>query len=50
MAPEMMRGQIYDERVDVFSFGIVMCEVSAKVETGRPKTATSKNVVSPASE
>ena len=28
MAPEMMRGQIYDESVDVFSFGIVVCEVS----------------------
>jgi serine/threonine protein kinase len=28
MAPEMMRGQSYDEKVDVFSFGIVCCEVS----------------------
>lgn len=27
MAPEMMRGEVYDERVDVFSFGIVLCEV-----------------------
>ena len=29
MAPEMMKGQSYDEKVDVFSYGIVMCEVSA---------------------
>ena len=27
MAPEMMRGDIYDEKVDVFSFGIVLGEV-----------------------
>lgn len=29
MAPEMMKGNKYDEKVDVFSFGIVLCEVSA---------------------
>lgn len=28
MAPEMMKGNKYDEKVDVFSFGIVLCEVS----------------------
>ena len=28
MAPEMMKGKKYDEKVDVFSFGIVLCEVS----------------------
>ena len=28
MAPEMLRGEVYDEKVDVFSFGIVLCEVS----------------------
>lgn len=27
MAPEMMKGFIYDEKVDIFSFGIVLCEV-----------------------
>ena len=27
MAPEMMNGHSYDERVDVFSYGIVLCEV-----------------------
>lgn len=27
MAPEMMKGNKYDEKVDVFSFGIILCEV-----------------------
>jgi LIM domain kinase 1 len=27
MAPEMLKGQCYDERVDIFSFGIMLCEV-----------------------
>lgn len=28
MAPEMMKGKEYDEKVDLFSFGIILCEVS----------------------
>ena len=31
MAPEMMKGQSYDEKVDVFSYGIVLCEVSNSI-------------------
>lgn len=31
MAPEMLNGHKYDEKVDVFSFGIVLCEVSSCV-------------------
>lgn len=27
MAPEMMKGKEYDEKVDIFSFGIILCEV-----------------------
>lgn len=27
MAPEMMKGKKYDEKVDIFSFGIILCEV-----------------------
>ena len=28
MAPEMLKHQVYDERVDIFSFGIICCEVT----------------------
>ena len=30
MAPEMLKGQCYDERVDIFSFGIMLSEVNTK--------------------
>lgn len=32
MAPEMMKGNKYDEKVDVFSFGIIVCEIIGRVE------------------
>ncbi|TNM89600.1 LIM domain kinase 2 isoform X2 [Takifugu flavidus] len=31
MAPEMLNGKRYDEKVDIFSFGIVLCEIIGKV-------------------
>ncbi|XP_019633248.1 PREDICTED: LIM domain kinase 1-like isoform X1 [Branchiostoma belcheri] len=31
MAPEMLRGKSYDEKVDLFSFGIVLCEIIGRV-------------------
>ncbi|KAL4223550.1 LIM domain kinase 1 [Mactra antiquata] len=31
MAPEMINGLKYDEKVDVFSFGIVLCEIIGQV-------------------
>uniref|UniRef100_A0A7N9ARV1 LIM domain kinase 2 n=1 Tax=Mastacembelus armatus TaxID=205130 RepID=A0A7N9ARV1_9TELE len=31
MAPEMLNGKHYDEKVDIFSFGIVLCEIIGKV-------------------
>uniref|UniRef100_A0A8D0HI56 LIM domain kinase 1 n=1 Tax=Sphenodon punctatus TaxID=8508 RepID=A0A8D0HI56_SPHPU len=31
MAPEMINGRSYDETVDVFSFGIVLCEIIGRV-------------------
>uniref|UniRef100_A0A3Q4GQF0 LIM domain kinase 2 n=1 Tax=Neolamprologus brichardi TaxID=32507 RepID=A0A3Q4GQF0_NEOBR len=31
MAPEMLNGKRYDEKVDIFSFGIVLCEIIGQV-------------------
>ncbi|KAK3083328.1 hypothetical protein FSP39_019544 [Pinctada imbricata] len=31
MAPEMLSGKSYDEKVDLFSFGIVLCEIIGRV-------------------
>uniref|UniRef100_A0A7N6F9D0 LIM domain kinase 1 n=1 Tax=Anabas testudineus TaxID=64144 RepID=A0A7N6F9D0_ANATE len=31
MAPEMIHGKSYDERVDIFSFGIMICEIIGTV-------------------
>ncbi|XP_051904027.1 LIM domain kinase 1 isoform X2 [Hippocampus zosterae] len=31
MAPEMIHGKSYDERVDIFSFGIIICELIGRV-------------------
>uniref|UniRef100_A0A8C4I5Y5 LIM domain kinase 2 n=1 Tax=Dicentrarchus labrax TaxID=13489 RepID=A0A8C4I5Y5_DICLA len=31
MAPEMLNGKRYDEKVDIFSFGIVLCEIIGRV-------------------
>ncbi|NXE84565.1 LIMK1 kinase, partial [Cochlearius cochlearius] len=35
MAPEMINGRSYDEKVDIFSFGIVLCEASTIGIIGR---------------
>ncbi|KAF2362807.1 Protein kinase domain [Trinorchestia longiramus] len=32
MAPEMITGSKYDEKVDIFSFGIIMCELISRVD------------------
>ncbi|XP_057667372.1 LIM domain kinase 1 isoform X2 [Diorhabda carinulata] len=32
MAPEMMKGNKYDEKVDIFSFGIILCEIIGRIQ------------------
>jgi len=32
MAPEMMKGKEYDEKVDLFSFGIILCEIIGRIQ------------------
>ncbi|XP_069819449.1 dual specificity testis-specific protein kinase 1 [Dendropsophus ebraccatus] len=31
MAPEVLRGDLYDEKADVFAFGIILCEIIARI-------------------
>ncbi|XP_077444490.1 dual specificity testis-specific protein kinase 1 [Stigmatopora argus] len=32
MAPEVLRGERYNEKVDVFAYGIILCEVIARIQ------------------
>ena len=36
MAPEMLRGEVYNEKIDIFSYGIVVCEVSTQSAPHHP--------------
>ncbi|XP_056010611.1 LIM domain kinase 1-like isoform X2 [Ostrea edulis] len=43
MAPEMLKGKSYDEKVDLFSFGIIVCEILGRIEADPdilPRTIT----------
>ncbi|XP_041436645.1 dual specificity testis-specific protein kinase 1 isoform X2 [Xenopus laevis] len=31
MAPEVLRGELYNEKADVFAFGIILCEIIARI-------------------
>ncbi|KAM4049609.1 dual specificity testis-specific protein kinase 2-like isoform 1-T5 [Anomaloglossus baeobatrachus] len=31
MAPEVLRGNVYNEKADVFAFGIILCEIIARI-------------------
>lgn len=32
MAPEMMKGYVYDEKVDIFSFSLIICELIGRID------------------
>uniref|UniRef100_A0A3Q2YVL8 dual-specificity kinase n=1 Tax=Hippocampus comes TaxID=109280 RepID=A0A3Q2YVL8_HIPCM len=32
MAPEVLRGELYNEKVDVFAYGIILCEMIARIQ------------------
>ncbi|GAB1600392.1 dual specificity testis-specific protein kinase 2-like [Argonauta hians] len=32
MAPEVLKGKKYNEKADVFSFGIILCEITARID------------------
>uniref|UniRef100_A0A1A8BFS0 dual-specificity kinase n=1 Tax=Nothobranchius kadleci TaxID=1051664 RepID=A0A1A8BFS0_NOTKA len=42
MAPEVLRGEVYNEKVDVFAYGIILCEIIARIQADPdilPRTA-----------
>ena len=43
MAPEILRGEEYTKTVDVFSFGIILCEIMARI-TADPDDLPRTNV------
>ncbi|CAG5134791.1 unnamed protein product [Candidula unifasciata] len=43
MAPEVIHGQFYDERADVFSLGIILLEITARIEADPETMPRTKN-------
>uniref|UniRef100_H3CG68 Protein kinase domain-containing protein n=1 Tax=Tetraodon nigroviridis TaxID=99883 RepID=H3CG68_TETNG len=32
MAPELLRDEVYNEKADIFSYGIILCEIIARIQ------------------
>ena len=47
MAPEMLTGKKYDEKVDIFSFGIVLCEVRHQLDIISESAPTKLILINP---
>lgn len=47
MAPEVLNGKVYNEKADVFSYGIVLCELISRLEADPdeiPRRKVSPNI------